>query len=349
VAQNGPITFQNAVSSASAIPQQAWQNVQNVIAANPVESIPTTIDIGPTTKTTLDAITSILNREYRLWSGFTQPPVYYAIVFDAADVPWAEKDWERISSQNNFLEGVDIPTSYWINVLHSGCQMNGGVASVCYAGNSLVFAKNHSGFSFYGVQDDISWNPGTTNGSMSQVAHEYTHNVQFAQWNGVTFTSPNSNGASAAHAVIPCWLQEGMANAIAMPVFDTTFGSYSWDRDYNVTRPIDKNTSVPISLKDFSVQSLTKFLADQDPATCYRPDLSGDYQLGYSVGFATTEALIAIGGPQSTLALYARVASGDSWPEAFLHVYGISWPAAASILGQVLAEEYVSKPMRTSN
>jgi hypothetical protein len=349
IAQNGPITFQNIVSNISAIPQQAWQSVQSVIAANPAVSIPTTIHIGPTTKTTVDAITSILNREYRLWSGFTQPPAYYGIVFNATDVPWAEKDWATMASQNNFLQGVDAPASHFIDVLHTGCQMNGGVADVCYGGNSLVFAKNHSGFSFYGVQDNTSWNPGTTNGSMSQVAHEYTHNVQFAQWNTATFANTNSNGATAAHAVIPCWLQEGMANAIATPVFETTFEGYSSDRDYNVTRPINKNTPVAVSLKDFSVQSLTNFLANQDPASCYRPDISGDYQLGYSVGFATTEALVAIGGPQATLALYARVASGDSWPGAFQHVYGISWSAAAQVLGQVLAAEYAAKPMRTSN
>jgi len=349
VTQNGPITFQNVVSNFSAIPKQAWQNVQDLIAANPALSIPTTIHIGPTTKSTVDAITSILNREYRLWSGFTQPPAYYGIVFNAADVPWAEKDWAKMSSENNFLEGVEIPASHWIDVLHNGCQINGGVASVCYGGNAIVFAKNHSGFSFYGVQDGTSWNPGTTNGSMGQVAHEYTHNVQFAQWNGANFVNKNSNGATAAHAVVPCWLQEGMANAISTPVFDTTFESYSGDRDYNVTRPINKNTPVAVSLKDFSVQSLTNFLAEQDPAACYRPDISGDYQLGYSVGFATTEALVAIGGPQSTLALYARVASGDSWPEAFQRVYGISWPTAAPILGQVLAAEYASKPLRTSD
>ena len=60
------------------------------------------------------------------------------------------------------------------------------------------------------------------------------------------------------------------------------------------------------------------------------------------------EALIAIGGPQSTLALYALGGNGETCEEAFQHVYGISWDEGSTILGQILAAEYASKPMRQS-
>ena len=69
--------------------------------------------------------------------------------------------------------------------------------------------------------------------------------------------------------------------------------------------------------------------------------------LAYSIGFATVEALIAIGGPQSTLALYTLGAKGEDWPTAFKHVYGISWDEGSTVLSKVLAAEYAAKPMST--
>ena len=69
--------------------------------------------------------------------------------------------------------------------------------------------------------------------------------------------------------------------------------------------------------------------------------------LAYSIGFATLEALIAIGGPQSTLAIYTLTAMGEDFPTAFKHVYGISWDEGSTILAQVLAAEYAALPMST--
>ena len=67
---------------------------------------------------------------------------------------------------------------------------------------------------------------------------------------------------------------------------------------------------------------------------------------GHSVGYAATEALVAIGGPQSTMALISRTADGDTWAEAFEKVYGISWTEGATALGKILAAEYAVKPLR---
>ena len=66
--------------------------------------------------------------------------------------------------------------------------------------------------------------------------------------------------------------------------------------------------------------------------------------MGYSVVMAATEALVAIAGPQSTMALIAREAAGDTFAQAFKKVYGITWDAGSTILGRVLAAEYAQKP-----
>jgi hypothetical protein len=70
-----------------------------------------------------------------------------------------------------------------------------------------------------------------------------------------------------------------------------------------------------------------------------------NYRLGYSVGYAAVEVLVAIGGPQSTLALYTLCARGEKWDTAFKSVYGISWDEGATVLSQVLAAQYSAKPI----
>jgi hypothetical protein len=142
---------------------------------------------------------------------------------------------------------------------------------------------------------------------------------------------------------MPCWFQEGQANAIGIPVWASNFNDYSGARKQNVARGVNPNLPKP-SLTTYTAASFTKFLYDQDPLKCYNPS-SGDYQLGYSVGYAATEALVAIGGPQSTMALLTKMAGGDDWAAAFQNVYGISWKEGSTKLGEILAAEYAVLPL----
>jgi hypothetical protein len=178
---------------------------------------------------------------------------------------------------------------------------------------------------------------------MSQVTHEYTHNVQFAQWTGAPLKAGIRSGTDEAHTKMPCWFQEGQANGIGITVWAPDLQTYIYGRKGNIARGTNPNLPKP-SLTTFTPESFTKFLYEQDPLTCYSPS-SGDYQLGYSVGYAAAEVLIAIGGPQSTMALLSKLADGDDWSTAFQHVYGIAWEQGSSILGQTLAAEYAILPL----
>ena len=177
---------------------------------------------------------------------------------------------------------------------------------------------------------------------MSQVDHEYTHNVQFAQWIGARLPEGVQSRAQAAHSKMPCWFQEGQANAIGIPVWAPDIQTYTSARRGNIARAINPNGPKP-SLTSYTADAFANFLYNQDPLTCFSPS-SGDYPLGYSVGYAATEALIAIGGPQATMALLTKMAAGDNWSEAFQHVYGISWKDGANTLA-VLSAEYAVLPL----
>jgi len=330
------ITFANAVDHIADIPQVAWQRVQDVLEANNAVTIPTKIYIGPHTDTTARQILDLLKREYRLWAGFSQPSTYTGLTFSASDERWAEAKFRKLAAKGEF----NIIVADYVRVLRSGCEFSGGVAVECGAGNSITLPEETMGFSFYGVQSGGYWTSAQQSvGPMSQVTHEYLHNVQFAQWIGVS-----SERAAAAHLVMPCWWQEGQANAIGNTVWSPDFSAYEWARNYNVTRPIEVDGPA-VSLTSYSAEAFAAFL-DQSPSRCYHPGTNGDYQLGYSVGFAAVEALIAISGPQATMAVLARTARGDSWASAFRKVYGITWSAGRAYLGEILAAEYAVMPFR---
>jgi hypothetical protein len=344
VAQNKVITFANAVTNFAQIPQVAWQNVQETINTNSKVDVPTNIVIGPNTDTTVEKITSLLEKAYRLWNGFQQPPSFSGLVYNAKDEVWAETEWPKIAAQ---LKLTDNPGAYIPNHLRAGCGFSGGVATECYGGMALVFPNTTAGFAFFGVQSPY-WSPSSTQiGPISQVTHEYTHNVQFAQWIGSQLKPGENQRSDSAHNGMPCWFSEGQANAIGIPIVSNDLNSYIQGRDNSIRRRINQNTQIKSTLTDngLTAEALTSFLYNQNSATCYNPGVNGDYQLGYSIGYAATEVLVAIGGPQSTMALLGETASGLSWEEAFQAVYGIAWKEGSDILGKVLAAEYAAKPM----
>jgi hypothetical protein len=79
-----------------------------------------------------------------------------------------------------------------------------------------------------------------------------------------------------------------------------------------------------------------------NPPKCLPP--APIYQLGYSIGALAIEALTAIAGPQSHMAVLTLMGRGQTYDKAFKSVYGISWAEAAPILARVAAAEYAATP-----
>ena len=96
----------------------------------------------------------------------------------------------------------------------------------------------------------------------------------------------------------------------------------------------------PTTATDYSRSSLFDYLTSQGTVVdCYHKE-NQPYILGYSVGAAAAEALIAIAGPSAIMTLYTLGARGEDFATAFQHVYGITWEQGAKILSKVLAAEY---------
>jgi hypothetical protein len=78
------------------------------------------------------------------------------------------------------------------------------------------------------------------------------------------------------------------------------------------------------------------YLAAAKTATCH--DIP-QYAYSYSLGAATIEALVSIGGSESWFAFHQRLILGETMNQAFKSVYGITWDEASPILAQVVAKK----------
>jgi len=349
VAQNGAITFANIMDHISEIPALAYQNVQKVIAANAPVTVPTTVYVGPTTVPDqvggVARIEEILNREAQLWNGFSQPTFYRMYVYNADDVKMTldrfTADFKSAGYSLKDQEFLDGP----LRALAGNCQQGvipgqfTGAVTSCGGANSGAYYNSDDSFlqlgaSESGAKDFYRWDGGV-------VGHEYLHAVQSSQFIGVpNCTAPGGVGGSCNHSAManqgfsPCWIFEGMPNSIGPMVSSRSLADYL---TYHKQLPFNQG---PTTVTDYSQSSLQNYLFNQSAPSCYR-DMP-TYRQGYAVGALATEVLVAIAGPQSTMALFALAAEGQDFQKAFQSVYGISWTDASLILSKVLAAEYAT-------
>lgn len=157
-------------------------------------------------------------------------------------------------------------------------------------------------------------------------AHEYVHTIQVA-------FHPGGN----IHNTQPCWMTEGepeWSQAVVADDFNTYLLLQHF-RPYTIGQgglnPTDSNQLI------WTRQEIETYLKDSaDVSTCQKRD---NWAYSYSLGAATVEALVALGGSESVFALDERLSAGQSINEAFSDVYGITWDAAVPILSEVVAEK----------
>jgi len=340
VAQTGSITFANAANNYAQIPQVAWQNVQDAIAANPEVNVPTTINIGPNTTASLSAITNGLNRINKLFAGFAHVSSYAGIVYSAQDLQWAQTS-AATYFQTLGIKGGIAQADFIYSRSSAGCEINGTTVVECGGGMAWDLRQNNSdaGGAYYGVQSGGYWTDALkNNGPMTQVNHEAAHNYQIIQFFHTPLGENQYGSATLSHEFTPWWFSEGHANGIGITTFIDKLSDYLGTRNYTVIRSPGSAATLPT----FTPEGMKSFLMDFQPTG----PQNKNWPLAYSIGYSAVEALIAIGGPRATLALYALGSNGENWETAFRHVYGISWDEGATALGKVLAAEYAANPIQ---
>lgn len=172
--------------------------------------------------------------------------------------------------------------------------------------------------------------------------HEYAHQVQARQ-----FKDEFLDGPFLGMERVPCFLVEGTARIPELTlIYDSAgdfantrpgrSGSYLYDPE---SEDELGNFTITMALTD----KVTVQYAEEYLERSFEPRCSAGYQyaLGYSLGLIASEGLAAIGGVESTMALFTRMGQNDlSWEEAFSGIYGVSWDEARPILAELIAKEY---------
>ena len=333
----GDITFANIETRVSEIPAAAYKALQDVSAANTQPKIPVTVLMGPNTVNPSDAKMA-LSKIAKLWSGFRQPVSYHALVYNFKDKDWALKT------------DAKVPVVVATGGSRGRASMSGVIeqcaADRCGSANSGISDAKGSGYGQFQVDPRPEANgPYQLMGGV--FGHEYTHSAQAAQFLGnANVGKPvsrerekyglDNSPSGLFQGVLPCWMSEGMANFNGTAVVAPTFDEYmSWRKD------APKSQQTP-DFTDFSAKSIENFLLTTNPPKCLPP--AGVYLMGYTLGALTVEALSAIAGPQGAMAVVTLLGRGQTFPQAFKSVYGISWADAAPILAKVVAAEYAATP-----
>ena len=155
-------------------------------------------------------------------------------------------------------------------------------------------------------------------------AHEYAHTIQAQLY------SEKQVGTQ------PCWMTEGEVEW-AQTAVSSDFSEYlsmQHFHPYYLTF-FGLEFSQPTQTI-WTVSEIDSYLKEAVIMPCH---LTRNYALAYSLGTATIEALVAIGGSESFFAVDQRIAGGEYFVEAFEEVYGVSWDYAEPILADVVAQK----------
>lgn len=177
---------------------------------------------------------------------------------------------------------------------------------------------------------------------MDAVTHEQAHQIQQAQYKRGDYFSIETK------RVAPCFLEEGttlLPKALVHPtaaefkkaVEGMVRGAYISDPD---TRDQFGNFTRTINLtEEVTVKFASDYLNNSRRSISPECNIESQYGLAYTLGYLATEALVAIKGAESPMALYTLMGNFNmSFEEAFLKIYDITWEQALPKLAA-----YVSK------
>ena len=331
----GSITFANILDKVESVAQVAYESAQKTYSSNTTPSgMKSTIWTGPTTVPvgTMTEDERIV-KAMKFWSGYTQPHSIGLFFFNTQDEPLAEIAYDKWRADNKITNGQ--PASMMRNDCLSNNGPNAPTASTeplkdCGGANAGVIDSLGTGVGWFGIPTEARTRADTYRLGAIEI-HEFTHMVQKAQFVG---TSQDPNGAQ--QSISPCWLQEGQAHFAGKSVASTSFNDYLQQRNGEALN----RTAANKLLAPRDLAGVSAYLTLETLATC-----QSTYSWGYATGMLAVEALSAIGGATSTMALYALEAKGNTFSDAFKLVYGISWDQAQPILAQVIVKDYLVASM----
>jgi hypothetical protein len=277
----------------------------------------------------VDKIKLLIRQLCTLYSSFSLPSTFNYVIYNFQDAQWA--------AENYYIPYFFLGNRDWYRGDPAGCmseQTCGGAQSTICIGPSGSFES----FTCISLSNRSYEDAYFQSGGI--ILHETTHPSNTWQFNIPKNKSLKPYQINnIKNEMTNGWYNEAHPQISAALVVPKTYTEYLTYRNLQVKgHPFlhdDKQT-----LFDYSIDSITNVLNIEGA----HPENNPSYSMGYSMGMLAMEALVAIGGVDSTMQLFVNEADGLSFADSFQMIYGIPWSEAAPILAQIVQRQWCSIP-----
>jgi len=308
VVEKAPTGFSDLAENFKGVYLGVWNSSNSKITTNPPLDVKQNILLAPNTKLPNIEIPEMYNRGTQFFAGYIQPKRFNALYYVQDDIKWAEA---------KVLELYGNPDE--VQQISRNCQS----AQRCNGANAGV-PQIDLGHANYAVTNGAS-DPYHLKGGIE--IHEYTHMVQFMQFQGKP--TQRMNGGLG---LLPNWFIEGHAHLAGNAASAKTLAQYKEFRSFWLNARAE-------GLPGYSPESIESFYEKLAPG---KFDSSVQSNV-YSIGYFSVEALASIKGVDSPIEVIKLVSDGSTWDEAFLKVYGSAWKDAAPILAKTVSRMFLER------